>query len=627
METQGTGDAPEPSITSSRISHSNRPPQSSHRVQGTTGPPGDPGIPPSRPSSATTAQSSVRGGASAWSAGPSRRGKAYHSGLGGSVAGSTGAASTGTRPPTSHSRTHVPSLASHAFFRPMSSQRLQAQRGQRASTTSHPGSADQMSTSPTAGSHASTGSNPTLRDAAVSGAMVSHTLTDLRPPPSRASDFTEADAYMAQTTGNTSPTGAETLRSRGESIAPLQRPAPQNLHLDTQNQSNQAPPQKSPRSFRSSFILPSRGSRNPSNSGRGHEKLPSGGSSPSGQDDSPRSDKMKREARAQEINRMQKDLGKNYEYFTGNMVFFWGGRFQNTRERPVNIATGLFVIIPGAIFFGFSAPFLWLHVSPAIPIVFAYLYLICISSFLHASVTDPGILPRNLHPFPPTPADQDLLTIGPALTACHHTAMEVPTKHCKTCTIWRPPRAHHCRFCDSCVETQDHHCVWLNNCVGRRNYRYFFAFVASASLLGAALLAASLAHLLVAAHRANLSFGATVAAAAPERAALALLVYAVLATPYPLSLFGYHVFLMARGETTREYLNSRKFSKKERHRPFDQGSLWRNWVAVLVRPRGPTYLRFKKDYVEGDQRLGVRKGKGGNGVEMQEMQGQQRRGG
>jgi len=30
----------------------------------------------------------------------------------------------------------------------------------------------------------------------------------------------------------------------------------------------------------------------------------------------------------------------------------------------------------------------------------------------------------------------------------------------------------------------------------------------------------------------------------------------------------------------------------------------RNWIAVLIRPRGPNYLEFKKKYVEGDVRLG-----------------------
>lgn len=37
------------------------------------------------------------------------------------------------------------------------------------------------------------------------------------------------------------------------------------------------------------------------------------------------------------------------------------------------------------------APYLWLHASPAIPILFAYIFLICFSSFLHASLTNPGV--------------------------------------------------------------------------------------------------------------------------------------------------------------------------------------------------------------------------------------------
>ncbi len=180
-------------------------------------------------------------------------------------------------------------------------------------------------------------------------------------------------------------------------------------------------------------------------------------------------------------------------------------------------------------------------------------------------------------------------------------AMDVPTKYCKTCNIWRPPRCHHCRICDNCIETQDHHCVWLNNCVGRRNYRYFFAFTSSGAILGAFLTFASLGHCLRYQSLQSVSFIQSIQTC---RVPFAMVMYGVVATPYPACLWAYHWYLMGRGETTREYLNSHKFLVKDRHRPFTQGNVFKNWLVVLLRPRTPTYLQFKAGYEEGDQRLG-----------------------
>ena len=224
------------------------------------------------------------------------------------------------------------------------------------------------------------------------------------------------------------------------------------------------------------------------------------------------------------------------------------------------------------------------------------------------------ILPRNIHLLPRPHNADDPLTLGPAMTewtmvkssGSARTAMDVPTKYCKTCSIWRPPRSHHCRICDNCIETQDHHCVWLNNCVGRRNYRYFFTFITSGTLLGMFLTFASLGHCL----RYQASVGSSFSEAIGEwRVTFAMFVYGLLVTPYPACLMTYHIFLLGRGETTREYLNSHKFVKSDRHRPFDQGKFVRNWIVVLFRPRPPTYLRFKDKFSEGDQRFGARTGK------------------
>ena len=185
-------------------------------------------------------------------------------------------------------------------------------------------------------------------------------------------------------------------------------------------------------------------------------------------------------------------------------------------------------------------------------------------------------------------------------------AMDVPTKYCKTCNIWRPPRCHHCRMCDNCIETQDHHCVWINNCVGRRNYRYFLTFIVSGTVLGIFLIFATLGHCLRYRSSASISFAQSINHC---RVPFAMFIYGLLATPYPACLWIYHLFLMARGETTREYLNNAKFSPKDRHRPFSQGNFWKNWLVVLLRPKPPTYLHFKAKFEEGDQRFGPRREK------------------
>ncbi|KAH6665424.1 DHHC palmitoyltransferase-domain-containing protein [Halenospora varia] len=552
----------------------------------------------SRPNTAKTGVSSQRG---AWGQSPpSRRGfGAGNSMQRGSTMGSI-SGSTGPRPQSS-SRTHVPSLISHAFFHPMSSQRLQAQRSSRPNPMgrqSEDGSAE--------------GGSSVARHSVISDQTArqgTHEEGDGPPPPSRGTEMTEQET-AERVTATTSPTrGHYPTGSLSESVRPLQRnPANTkglsvNIDKSYKNGGNLPTPSKSPRSFRSSFLLPSRGDEgNAANrSTQGREKLSSVASSPGL---TPEATKPVPKPK----------LGKNYQYFTGNTVFCWGGRLQNTRHKPINIATGMFVVLPGVLFYIFSASWLWHNISPAIPIVFAYVFYIAISSFIHGTFSDPGILPRNLHPMPPADENEDALALGPSMNdwtmikSAQSTAaaMEVPTKYCKTCNLWRPPRGHHCRICDNCVETQDHHCVWFNNCVGRRNYRYFFTFVTSATVLGTYLIAASLAQIIVYMNRQNISFGASIS---HFRVPFAMVIYGALATPYPAALMGYHLFLMGRGETTREYLNSHKFVKKDRHRPFTQGNIIKNWFVVLCRPRPPTYLNFKRKYEDGDQRFGERKGK------------------
>ncbi|KAK0612971.1 DHHC palmitoyltransferase-domain-containing protein [Bombardia bombarda] len=562
----------------------------------------------SRPGTARTGVSSSR---SPWSQAPLRKGISAKRQSG---SGSIGGSSMGTRPPSSASKSHIPSLTSHAFFRPMSSQKLQAQRGVwRPAPLGRPlvpapnGSGDETLST---GLHSlvfSQGAGIGIRHQSIDEG-------DMHLPPSRGTEMTGPDT-VGRMTANTSPThGHHGTSSLTDSLRPLQRQQQQDgrnltINVDKGYGGENVPtPSRTPRSFRSSFLIPSRHESGQNRSNReiqGGEKLDSAASSPQLP---PMNHRVLRPTVAKE--KMESKLGYNYQYFEGNTVFCLGGRAQNTRYKPMNIVTGSLVVLPAILFCVFSAPWIWYNISPAVPIIFGYVSYICISSFIHASASDPGILPRNLHRFPPPDENEDPLRLGPPTndwtlvkSAEKFTAaMEVPIKYCKTCQIWRPPRAHHCRVCDNCVETQDHHCVWINNCVGRRNYRYFVTFLGTATFLSLYLSGACLAQIIVYSRQQEISMSAAVD---HFRVPLAMVIYGFLCSLYPAALLVYHIFLIARGETTREYLNSHKFLKKDRYRAFTQGSWFKNWLVAVCRPRPPTYYSFKGRYVQGDQRFGT----------------------
>ncbi len=170
---------------------------------------------------------------------------------------------------------------------------------------------------------------------------------------------------------------------------------------------------------------------------------------------------------------------RNYKKIPGRIVYLFGGRLITAHAKPLVIFTFLLLLVPGGLFFGFEAPWLWHHVSPGVVITFAYVFSMAVSSLFKAAISDPGVLPRNIH----------LLDDG--LVEEYTNAISLPSKgidtrypipqknnviikYCSTCRIWRPPRCSHCNICDCCVDYHDHHCIWLNNCVGARNYRYVF---------------------------------------------------------------------------------------------------------------------------------------------------------
>ncbi|KAF2208236.1 hypothetical protein CERZMDRAFT_87956 [Cercospora zeae-maydis SCOH1-5] len=552
-----------------------------------TGPVGEPGLPPARPASESTNRDSRTSTQRSFRP-MSRRDE-------------NSRPSSGMSGPS-----HVPSLAIQSAFRPMSPQKLQAQRGQNIAPPSS-----------TQGGHRLQHSVDESSEDKAARRLSLASINTAREIASR-----DRDVPPLPSSGRGFPISAST--------EPLFSPAaaPESVVSD-QSQTPLNPGEKPPLSAAQPAGPPAYRNSNGWVSSKSHRER--NAQQQLSQDNEKLSSPAKSPIKS---NTKSTHLGRNYQFYAGNYLFFCLGRCLNTKAKPLNVVTGILTLLPAILFFIFSAPWLSENVSPALPIVFAYVFFVAFSAFLHAAFSDPGVLPRNLHPHPPNPDEErDPLTVGPPTTEwvmvktfpskqmkvkleeyaaedgaagpnSAMTAMEVPTKYCKTCNVWRPPRAHHCRVCDACIETQDHHCVWLNNCVGRRNYRFFFAYIGFGSIMAVLLIAFSLTHVGAYASQNDMSFGDALSGRAEERVAFAMFIYALLALPYPGSLFGYHLFLIARGETTREYLNSHKFLPKDRHRPFSQSSMLRNWLAVLMRPRPPSYLAFKKAYQHGDIRLG-----------------------
>ncbi|KAI8342988.1 DHHC palmitoyltransferase-domain-containing protein, partial [Chlamydoabsidia padenii] len=89
--------------------------------------------------------------------------------------------------------------------------------------------------------------------------------------------------------------------------------------------------------------------------------------------------------------------------------------------------------------------------------------LLIFYNYYLAVTTDPGKVPPQWEP--------------PSFVLNTSDTTTTPPRFCKTCQVYKPPRAHHCRYCHRCVLKMDHHCPWINNCVGIYNYPHFLRFI------------------------------------------------------------------------------------------------------------------------------------------------------
>ncbi|KAI8097379.1 DHHC palmitoyltransferase-domain-containing protein [Halteromyces radiatus] len=292
---------------------------------------------------------------------------------------------------------------------------------------------------------------------------------------------------------------------------------------------------------------------------------------------------------------------RNYERFPGNNVFFFHGRFLTSRVFWAFALAVFLLIAPSILFAIFICPWLWYQIHPIVPILFGYMFLLSLASMVKTSWTDPGILPRHLHGT--LSISQDNFghayelhgEAPPPLKQVTIKGEQVHLKYCDTCGIYRPPRASHCRQCNNCVENEDHHCIWLNNCVGKRNYRSFFTFIVTSTVLCLYVIGFGLVQLISMFLVSNDRSFKMILTNAPVSFLLVIFCF-LLVIPVG-SLTGYHCFLTMRGVTTHEQLRSSMAMRPLEPHLFDFGNPLVNFIYALCRPRTKSYLARRK-YVQ-----------------------------
>ncbi|XP_076247248.1 palmitoyltransferase app isoform X1 [Calliopsis andreniformis] len=288
---------------------------------------------------------------------------------------------------------------------------------------------------------------------------------------------------------------------------------------------------------------------------------------------------------------------RNWEVFPGRNRFCCDGRVMMAPQTGIFYVTVCLIAGTSGLFFAFDCPFLAVHITPAIPVIGGLLFIFVMSALFRTSFSDPGVIPRatpdeaayiekqievpnngNSKMYRPPPRTKEVLVKG----------QPVKLKYCFTCKIFRPPRASHCSLCDNCVERFDHHCPWVGNCVGRRNYRYFYAFIVSLAFLCVFIFACAVTHLIMLT-RDGRPFLEAVRVSPGSVVVGVICFFSVWSV---LGLAGFHTYLTTSNQTTNEDIKG-SFSVKrgqESFNPYSQGNICGNCFYVLCGPAPPSLI-------------------------------------